>query len=1016
MLKIRITFFLFFFTLLTLVMADAENLIRQGGMENIKNGECRLLANYGCVTLSQFTEPGSWNKCVKLEVAKCYERNGRKQLNGRIVIGGVKKHFGFKVKPDTIYDYSLSIKGKGTRVFVGAVGWTANKKFWQLKKLTVLTKVGQVPLSKDWVTYKGSFKTGLKTVSAAITVTFWGDAKNNQLKEKTGDYVLVDNVSVYERQILKQKIRTLSSFSPGKRILSAVLSTKQAENWNIEDASGGFTKIKSYKLPFAKTFISAQAGPEKLNLMIKCFELEMKKIKSAVSQAGAPGDKVWRDDLVEIFFDPVGGDRKLSQFVVTAGGGKWMGYGNIKKIAQYSQWQAKVKHSDKFWTVELKIPYSLLGWKKRPAAGTLIGFNVTRQRPAFKEYTSWSKIDHNFHDRTKYGKLLIGTTQALFEKEKTALAQKILALSEKDQDKYTRKLVSLKKIESAEKLFKAVNAFKKDLKLAVLSKRKFAVTELNPTSISTVVPLLPANMTTNTPEIKLKGAINEVINLPLAITNLTDKIEEYRVVTYYGEDDGQELMGLKGKNVFLPPDKIASLRAIRVKDGEGGIHNQRFDPLVSMDKSYTVFAGPKDSALVWLQFDTTGLKPGKYTGKIRVLPLSEPTKMTHNHATKVWGIRGQVMDLPVTLDVLPVRLSAIPRRPLFLWRDALNEKFFKRMVEEGVRVFQVSPWRFKFKYNSDGTIASIDETKAEKTIRQHLRWAEKYKIRSEIRFAVVYSAYQAFESLNPKLKRGTAKWKNAWKAYMRGIADVFRRCGVDPAKSVVEIQDEPRSRNITEQDLLELCVLAKKAAPALRTMLTLDAEYNAADYAKLLPVLDVWCFWSGLFNRADIRKFCRKLKANKRSIWIYRCAVGISMELYSYYRCHAWLGEFRDVEVISMYHFIPGYCGEYGTTQWKRLNDGALAYRSFDECLTSIRNEALKIGVTDLRYLKKLQELTSLAEQRKLAPGLVKEAKKLIANMPKTIITQNYKRSNADEFRKKAIELILSLQKTAKVD
>ena len=105
---------------------------------------------------------------------------------------------------------------------------------------------------------------------------------------------------------------------------------------------------------------------DKLTVKIRCHEPQAEKIKHDFSGLGG---KVWQDDLVEIFFGPVSNDRELSQFVVSAGGGRWMGRGRGSKVdsADYQFWSAKTALEKDGWTAEVTIAYRLTSWKLPPA-------------------------------------------------------------------------------------------------------------------------------------------------------------------------------------------------------------------------------------------------------------------------------------------------------------------------------------------------------------------------------------------------------------------------------------------------------------------------------------------------------------------------------------------------------------------------------------------------------------------------------------------------------------------------
>ena len=243
---------------------DGMDLIKDSGMDNPDSGELHTLSNYKCAKLSRFTEEASWNRCAKLEVVRIYEDGGRKQLNGRMLIGGDAKNFGFSVAPGAVYDFSLRLRGKGKRVFIGGAGWLPDKKRWQVKILENVSKINPVVLTENWITVRGTFKVKPGVKRAALYVGFWGDERNDQLAEKVGDYVLVDDVSVKKRSTAPATEAAVKRENAVKRVVAVQLQQWEgAPNWDKVTGSGGFWVRNSNLKTVNDTQIKAVAGPKK---------------------------------------------------------------------------------------------------------------------------------------------------------------------------------------------------------------------------------------------------------------------------------------------------------------------------------------------------------------------------------------------------------------------------------------------------------------------------------------------------------------------------------------------------------------------------------------------------------------------------------------------------------------------------------------------------------------------------------------------------------------------------------
>jgi hypothetical protein len=82
------------------------------------------------------------------------------------------------------------------------------------------------------------------------------------------------------------------------------------------------------------------------------------------------------------------------------------------------------------------------------------------------------------------------------------------------------------------------------------------------------------------------------------------------------------------------------------------------------------------------------------------------------------------------------------------------------------------------------------------------------------------------------------------------------------------------------------------------------------------------------------------------------------------------------------------------------------------QCIPSIRYEALRLGVTDLQYLKVLENLIAKAEKNGKAVAEAKLAKKFIADATRQVaIVQAHDPKAATNARAKTVKLILELQK-----
>ena len=997
----------------------ADNLIKNSEVNDKLSDEFRRAGSGKTCAMSVATEDLTWNKCVKLLITSYYTtKTGLKKVSCGVIIGGEKGKAGFPVKPETTYKFSIELKGTAPAAGIRAFQWNGACEYYKDRK-NLKTSVGHLKLQKDWTVYTGTFKTEKGAKRAALFIQLWDQSKKGKIATQEGDYLLIDKITVEEQ--VKKSFNTMGG--PKQAVVvkkKAVNSTKTSSSpvidgklneaaWNNASLVKSFVDYKTGKPVQADTEVKILSDNDNLYLAVKCLEPEMSKLKANVSENGSK--QIWKDDIIEIFFSPVTPDRVLSQFVVSAAGGRWMGFGD-----KYGEWDAKVSKGGDSWTIEVKIPFKTLGWKTAPKSGDTLKFNVCRERTPVKELSCWSPVRGNFHDQNNFGILVVDSFASSLKQEISDLKS---GLSEIGASEGKKKAVSeLNKISSQASGQVTADAFsdmhaklqgiKAQLKFLKTGNRKFTVAMVSPTS-NFAVPFTPDEAFDPQEKFNLRAAVNEFKAMPLAITNMTDKTAAYRVIVCNNTlKDGIEIRGLED----FPKDKVIMREAVRVKDSEAEKHGLLFDPLPLINQAYTVTVPAKQSSLVWVTFDCSDVKPGTYKGMVRVIPLSEPAKYVLKGG---WKYVGPMQDVPVSLEVMPIKLSQTPSHPLWLMRDAATESFFKSMIEHDNRVFQLSPWSFTFKIEKDGSIKNYELPKIEKIIRQHLSWAKKYNVK--ISFLVGFSAYGVFKKVHAKqFKYGSPEWEKAWMNWLKGVAKVMQKCGVDPRECVIETWDEPHLKDVDA--VLLTSKLAKQANTGMQMQVTFGATQHKISFLKkLIDYFDIWCVWGSFFDDKDYRYFFISVQKNPaKKLWFYYCSTNLREPLYRYYRRHAWTGLNYKTDIIGLFVLINGPGGYYGRNSFKASGtDGAVVYRSFDQCIPSVRYECLRIGMTDIQYMAKLKELSNKAAKSGTSSALVAEARKLLTDgVYKVAVSMAHDTKAADEVRNKAVELILKLQKAVK--
>ncbi|MFH0998682.1 MAG: sugar-binding protein, partial [Pseudomonadota bacterium] len=161
------------------------------------------------------------------------------------------------------------------------------------------------------------------------------------------------------------------------------------EEWGDIPEAGGFYILKRDEIASGRlTYFKAGWTPEAIYLAVRCQE----PFPEAMQPQTVDGGALWNDDSIEMFFVPTG-DKEPVQYIANATGARWQAKG-------MGNWQAKANVGDEGWTLEIMLPFSLLG--KTPSAGERWLFNVARNSPSsyFERFASWPKLEAGFNDVT----------------------------------------------------------------------------------------------------------------------------------------------------------------------------------------------------------------------------------------------------------------------------------------------------------------------------------------------------------------------------------------------------------------------------------------------------------------------------------------------------------------------------------------------------------------------------------------------------------------------------------------
>ena len=932
------------------ICAGAQNLITCGDFSAAAGNlapECR--AEAGKVSL--FTEEYTWNKCGKCEVTKDEpdrEHPGSFVHAANVLIGLAKDgKGGFPVEAGVRYDVSFDVKSLGEPMGLGceAVCWKTDD-YWRNRTNVKGIVKGGVKAETAWSTYKGSFVVPDGTKRAAIRLSVWSSSKWPGTRQyKVGDAFLFDNVKVSKS---RNNLGTGSGDVPPPAITRKKIALDEP-----------FSDLVSYKdgctPSVAKTVFRVRKDDTALY-----FDVTAEEPGELV--VGTP-DKVWSGDTIELQIEGVDGSRTRTHVAFNSAGGKYTA--GCEGLSN-DGWELRTKVGEKGWQASVKLPFAFLGLKGNE---TDLGINVGRCRNKARTFDCWA-VGKDFQDPTGFGRVLFGGYGAEL--------RRLFGADAPDAANRAEFEATWVRLETA----------RLAAKFAKFKEARFSVAPVSTLSDWTQ-PFLPEEIFDPPTNIVVKAAVNEIRALPLALANLTDRTEDYRVILETCANDYVGAWGLEG----FPPEQIVARKGLRFKDVDTDCPSTRFDPLAKLDEVGSVTVPPREAGLVWYDFDCTGVKPGVYRGRLRVIPLCEPG--VHKNGKYA----GKMQTIPVSLEVVGAAISTRSPKPAHYFMDVESQAAFDTAFAIGNEHYQVHSWSFSFERDANGDLdlsrPKGGTTNVAKKVANHVAWAAKHGFRPK--FVIVYSAMDACAGLYG-CGKDAAKLRRFWPQYVKGVKRTMNEAGVDDADYVIEVKDEPALKVMDQ--LLDLHKLAKETCPTVRLAMLLAAWKPSAEQMRaFIPYAETWILWrGGYWSTKEYRDFCEELKAAGREVMHYSCDVTLRLPLLQYYRQHAWFAERHGLDGAYMYQLTDHLNGaKFGAKDFKSIPYGGLFYRSFGTPVPSLRYMALREGHTDVKFLAALKEKNVAANDPEIAAFLKDAAVEVIDRHPSDATCPDRLRDRARE-------------------
>ena len=531
------------------------------------------------------------------------------------------------------------------------------------------------------------------------------------------------------------------------------------------------------------------------------------------------------------------------------------------------------------------------------------------------------------------------------------------------------------------------------------------------------IPYFPPEIYDPQPVLKVRAAVNERTAMPVAIANMRDAMEEYRVSLVCGTwspSDVYEravprhgLMREDGSVFGL--DHITMRRGVRFRDGDAKGHGMRYDILSRIIEASSVPVSPKEAGLVWIQFDCHGVEPGVYKGELLVTPLSSGSMQVKYNIDPETGTKTkkpQTEDdskiVPVELEVLPFALPEPASIALNGYRTAYSPYQAEFMGRYDCVCHLVSPWHFDAKFNDDG---SMREARTRSFLKPHLAMlnANVRRIGRNPRAMVCYSCYEVFKKFhirknNPHIEVGSKAFWRAWREWLRHVDRTMRENGFDNDDYCVQTFDEPQPKNYTIEEMVRVYEEARKAVPKM----LLQQSTGTYSFEAVHKYVDIWDFSRNSYENKAHQSWPVKMLAKGGMTTVYSCGVEMRQDLYRYYRMLPWCAAGFGSDAVALYQFFDSNAAG----MFREGTYGGVAYDTGEEMVPSIRLENLYKGMTDVRYLRLLEDVAKARCGEALADEALKFTRQSLRELP---TRYQHDSARADAFRDKCIEYLKAL-------
>lgn len=385
------------------------------------------------------------------------------------------------------------------------------------------------------------------------------------------------------------------------------------------------------------------------------------------------------------------------------------------------------------------------------------------------------------------------------------------------------------------------------------------------------------------------------------------------------------------------------------------LHIPAADALPTLNQANVLTVPAWDARQLWLNIDTTDLKPGTWTTQIHLRTLeAESREVTAKLRITVWDVKLPEEQALRLCHWGYVHSSVLKDQP---------EAALKDQVAHGTNVF-VGLFQPQAKYNEAGElVGEIDFTAHDAYVRRHAPHG-----------LILFCGYQGGlrgpgSTDSPAYEKAHVAWLRAWVKHLAEMGVSYDGFALYP---VDEIGLHPGLLEIYRR----YAKLAHEADPNILVYTDPTSGNTMEQLESVAPYTDIWCPNRSAFMIGNNEEQLAFMKSTGRTVWTYECYAHVKyLPPLGYYRGQAWLAWHHGLSGIGFW----SYCTSRNDPWFapRAENEYLLIYPG-EGVVSSKRWEAIRDGVEDFSMLTALRQAADAAASRGEKPDAVREARVLL--------------------------------------